>query len=115
MNDIAYLTGLAKKFRDDRDWKKIHTPKDVAMDISIEASEVLEHFLWRKGEELDVYIKEHKEDISDELADVLHAVLILSEELEIDIFKAFEEKMKKNEAKYPVEKVKGRNIKHTML
>lgn len=113
MNDISYLTSLAKKFRDDRDWKKIHTPKDVAMDISIEAAELLEHFLWKEGSELDRYIEHHKKDISDEMSDVLHGILILAEELGIDIIGSFEEKMKKNEQKYPVSESKGRNVKHT--
>jgi len=115
MSDISHLIDLAKKFRDDRDWKQYHSPKDVAMNISIESGEVLEHFQWRSGRELDEYIAHHKEDISDELSDVLHSVLILCDELDIDVMKAYEAKMKKNEAKYPVEKAKGKNVKHTLL
>lgn len=115
MSDFDELYRSVRKFRDDRDWKKFHTPKDIAMDIVVEAAELMEHFQWKQGEELDAYIRTHKSHISDELSDVLHGILIMCDELQIDIVSAFHKKMRENEKKYPVEKVKGRNIKHTEL
>lgn len=115
MSELDELYESVRKFRDDRDWKKFHTPKDIAMDIVVEASELMEHFQWNQGSDLDAYIVSHKEHISDELADVLHGVLIMSDELGIDIVKAFHKKMKQNIKKYPADKVKGRNVKYTEL
>ncbi|OGH07201.1 MAG: nucleotide pyrophosphohydrolase [Candidatus Levybacteria bacterium RBG_13_35_9] len=103
------------KFRDARDWKQFHNPKDVAISLSLEASELMEHFQWKNKEEIEEHIKKHKEEISDELADVLYWVLLMSGDMKIDIVKAFNRKMKKNAQKYPVSKSKGRHIKYTEL
>mgnify|MGYP001608740682 CR=1 FL=1 len=100
-------------FRDERDWKQFHTPKDLAMQISIESAEVLEHFLWKNEEETAAYIKTHKKEIAAELSDVLHNVMILSHDLGIDLEEASAEKMKENIQKYPINKVKGKNKKYS--
>src|SRR3989338_4361258 len=101
------ITELTKKliaFRDARDWKQFHKPKDLAISLSLEASEVLEHFQWKSEHEIELYIKTNKEEIADELADVLNYVLIMAHDLGIDIVEAEERKLAKNESKYPVEK-----------
>ncbi len=100
MTDLKILQERVKKFHKERFWS--HHPKEIAIDVVLEAAELLEHFKWRNGATLDQYIKEHEEDIKDELSDVLHAILLLAQELHIDIMNAFEKKMKKNEIKYPV-------------
>ena len=115
MSDIQKLTEKIKKFRDDRDWKQFHNPKDVALSLVLEATEVLEHFQWKSPKEIEEYIKTNKGDIAEELADVLHWVLLMSHDLGIDIGPALEKKLKKNEAKYPVEKARGKNTKYTKL
>lgn len=115
MSDLSKLTKRALKFRDERDWEQFHTPKDIAMDISIEASEILEHFLWKTSEEAEEYIKSNKSAIADELCDTLHGILLMANKLNINLADAFEEKMKQNEKKYPVEKVKGKTLKYTEL
>ena len=102
-------------FRDARDWKQFHNPKDCAISLSLEASEVLEHFQWKNKEEIEKYIQTNKNDIGEELADVLYWVLLMSHDLNIDIGKIFDSKMKKNNEKYPVEKAKGQNKKYTEL
>ncbi|RJQ29069.1 nucleotide pyrophosphohydrolase [Candidatus Parcubacteria bacterium] len=104
-----------RQFRDARDWKQFHNPKDMALSLTLEAAEVLEHFQWKSKEEIEEYVRTNKEDIGEELADVLFWVLIMSHDLEIDIKDAFEKKMKKNEMNYPVEKAKGRHAKYTEL
>jgi len=115
MSDIKELTEIIKAFRDARDWKQFHNPKDMALSLTLEAAEVLEHFQWKDKEEIEKYIREHKHDIGEELADVLFWTLIMSHDLEIDIKDAFEKKMEKNEANYPVEKAKGKHLKYTEL
>lgn len=115
MSDIQELTLLIKTFRDKRDWKQFHNPKDIAISLVLEANEVLEHFQWKNSRETQEYIKSHKVEIGEELADVLYWVLLMSSDLGIEITKALEEKIKKNEQKYPVIKAKGKHIKYNKL
>lgn len=79
------LPDLVKKiiaFRDARDWKQFHNPKDMAISLSLEASEVLEHFQWKNAAEVEAYVKTHKNEIAEELADVLNWVLLMSHDLQ---------------------------------
>jgi len=115
MEDINKLTNRIVAFRNARDWKQFHNPKDVALSMVLEASEVMEHFQWKNKEEVEKYVIEHKEEIGDELADVLYWVLLMSFDLDIDILDALEKKIKKNEDKYPIEKAKGKHTKYTNL
>ena len=115
MTNINELTKRIIAFRDDRDWKQFHNPKDVALSLVLEASEVLEHFQWKNKEEIEKYIRTNKKDIGEELADVLSWVLLMSHDLEINILDALENKIKKNEQKYPIEKAKGRYTKYNKL
>ncbi len=115
---MSDLTDLIKKivdFRNKRNWKQFHNPKDLAISLSLEASEVLEHFQWKSKEEMEEYVKTHKEHIGEELADVFYWVLLMSHDLKIDIIKASEKKLIKNAEKYPVQKVKGKHTKYNQL
>ncbi len=115
MSDIKKLTEKIIKFRDERDWKQFHNPKDVALSLVLEAGEVVEHFQWKNKEEIDKYIETNKADIGEELADVLYWVLLMSHDLKIDILDALDKKIKKNEEKYPLEKAKGKHTKYNKL
>ncbi len=115
MKNIDELTKRITAFRDARDWKQFHNPKDIAISLSLEASEVLEHFQWKSKEEIEKYIETNKADIGEELADVLYWVLLMSHDLKIDVLEALEKKILKNEEKYPVEKAKGKHTKYTKL
>lgn len=115
MKKIEDLTNRIIAFRDARDWKQFHNPKDCAISLALEAAEVLEHFQWKNKEEMEVYVKTNKAEISEELADVLYWVLLISKDLDIDVLDALDKKMKKNEDKYPVEKAKGKHTKYTEL
>lgn len=115
MSDIKDLTKKIKKFRDERDWKQFHNPKDVALSLILEAAEVLEHFQWKNQAEIEEYIKTAKDEIGEELADVLYWVLLMSHDLGIDLKKALEKKIKKNEDRYPVDKAKGKHTKYNKL
>ncbi|HCC83818.1 TPA: nucleotide pyrophosphohydrolase [Candidatus Uhrbacteria bacterium] len=112
---MANLTDQVVKFRDARNWAQFHNPKDCAISLQLEATEVLEHFQWRNGEALTEYLITHQSDVADELADVLYWVLLMSHDLGIDIGQAFERKLVKNGEKYPVEKSKGSAVKYTEL
>src|SRR5579864_6099611 len=87
---IKRMTRRIRKFRDARNWKQFHNPKDIALSMMLEAGEVAEHFQWMSREEIERYAREHREEIGEELSDVLYWVLLLSYDLKIDLEKAFE-------------------------
>ena len=93
------------KFQQERDWKKFHTPENLAKSISIESAELLEHFQW--GKEYD------SSEVADELADVLIYCIYMADAMDFDINKIILNKMAKNAVKYPVEKSKGNSKKYT--
>ncbi len=109
MSDIKELQNAIVHFREERDWKQFHNPKDLAICLSIEASELLETFLWKSSDEAN------QDHIKDELADVLNIALLLAHELEVDVKEIVMDKLAKNAAKYPVDKAKGSNRKYTEL
>ena len=114
-DDISELQKKIVAFRDARNWKQFHNPKDLAISLVLEAGEFIEHFQWKNADEIEQHIRSNKEEISDELADVLYWVLLIANDLDIDLVKALNKKLKKNEAKYPVEKAKGSHKKYTEL
>ncbi len=107
MPSFNELTERLLAFRNDRDWEQFHNPKDCALSLVLEAAEVMEHFQWKQGKEMEEYIASHKEEIGDELADVMGWLLLLSHDMGIDLPEAMVCKLKKNETKYPVEKARG--------
>jgi len=115
MKNINELTKRIIAFSDARDWKQFHNPKDVALSLVLEATEVMEHFQWKNKEEIEKYIKINKAEIGEELADVLYWVLLMSYYLKIDVLDSLEKKIEKNEEKYPVEKAKGKHTKYNKL
>lgn len=115
MKDVKDLTDKIIKFRNDRDWKQFHNPKDVALSMVLEAGEVMEHFQWKNEEEIKKHVKDKKDEIGEELADVLYWILLMGHDLNIDVLDALDKKMKKNETKYPVGKAKGSHKKYSEL
>lgn len=115
MDSIKRITKKIKKFRDDRDWMQFHNHKDMALSLSLEAAEVLEHFQWKSPSEVERYGKTHKDDIAEELADVAAYLFELADNLGIDLAKALDDKLKKNAIKYPVHKAKGKHTKYNKL
>lgn len=116
---IQKMKDLAAKFRDDRDWRQFHNPKDLAEAIIIEAGELLELFLWQDKGQIDKKIKENPEfleKIKDELADVFVTSFNFANSIEgLDVSEAIIKKMEKNNKKYPIEKAKGVSSKYTEL
>ncbi len=112
MKNLNELIQKIIAFRNARDWKQFHNPKDVSVSLVLEAGEVMEHFQWKSKEEIEKYVIDHKVDIGEELADVLYWVLLMSHDLNINILDALDDKLKKNEEKYPIEKAKGVHTKY---
>ena len=98
-----------RQFRDDRDWKQFHNPKDLSLALSIEASELLELFLWKSPEQADV------SKVKEELADVIAYALLLADSYELDVEQIVLVKIALNEKKYPVSKARGTAKKYTEL
>ncbi len=97
------------KFRDERDWGQFHNPKDLAIALNIESSELLETFLWKSFEEADV------KKVKEELADVFTYAFLIAEKYNLDIKEIVLEKIEKNKIKYPIEKSKGTAKKYNEL
>jgi dCTP diphosphatase len=108
---LRSLQAKVASFTNKRDWKKFHDLKDVVLALSLETAEVVEHFQWKKGKELDKYLMINKKEVGKELADVLYWTLLMCHYLKIDLETMFNEKMAENEKKYPVEKSKGPSFK----
>lgn len=100
------------KFRDDRDWRQFHNEKDLAISISLEASELLELFQWKKSEET---VSNKKTELKEELADVLIYSYMMADNLNLDVDEIIDEKIKKDSAKYPIKKSYGNSTKYTDL
>jgi NTP pyrophosphatase (non-canonical NTP hydrolase) len=109
MDAFNRITQALIDFRDARDWKQFHNAKDLALALSIEASELNELFLWKGSEEADV------EKLKEELADVFSFAILLAEKYGLDIEQIIAEKLAKNKLKYPVDKSKGSAAKYTEL
>lgn len=100
------------KFRDDRNWKQFHNPKDLAISVSLEAAELLEVFQWSAE---DVKCEEKLDKIREELADVVIYCILMADACGLDLDEIIREKMKRNTGKYPVEKAFGSKEKYTEL
>lgn len=97
-----------KKFRDDRNWSQFHTPENIAKSIVLEAAELLENYQW-KNDSADI------ENIKDELADIMTYCIYMCDTYELDIKTIINEKIAKNEKKYPVDKAFGKADKYNKL
>lgn len=107
MDKLEKLNERIKKFNDDRDWNQFHTPSNLAKSISIEANELLECYQWNDNASIN--------DVKEELADVMNYCLQMAQVLNVDIIDIINEKMDKNEKKYPVDKAKGKSDKYNKL
>ena len=103
------LIDLLRTFRDERDWKQFHNPKDLTIALSIEANELLEVFLWKSHDDADI------ERVKEELADVLAYALLIADAYNLDVEEIVRAKVEKNSEKYPIEKSKGSAKKYDQL
>ena len=108
-NEIKSLLEEILRFRNERDWEKFHDAKNLAINLSVESSELLEAFLWKNNEEVDL------DKVKEELADVLYSAFLLADKYDLNISQIIRDKLKKNALKYPVSKSKGSKKKYNEL
>ena len=114
--DIKDLQEVSRKFIDEREWRQFQTVKDLAMNASVEANELMEHFLWKDGSELDRLLKEGRDPVllqkvKNETADVFFSCLAIADHLGFDLGEAFMSKMSELENRYKKDEVKGKVVK----
>ena len=108
-SDIELIMKEIVRFTDDRDWDQFHNGKDLALALSIEASELNEAFLWKKPEEVNI------EKVKEELADIMNYAFLIAHKYDMDIKEIILNKLKRNGEKYPVNKAKGSAKKYNEL
>jgi len=112
MRDLEELKARVRDFVDERDWDRFHSPKNLAMALSVEASELVELFQWLTEAESGELDAERRLRVADELADVLWFLVRLSDRLGIDLLEAAERKLATNAVKYPADRVRGNARKY---
>jgi len=112
MSDIKKIINKLVEFRNERDWKQFHNPKDLSIALSIESSELMELFLWKKDVEID-QVDEKK--VKEELADIFSYAFLLVQHYGFDLEEIINEKIQINSNKYPIEKSKGKATKYKDL
>jgi NTP pyrophosphatase (non-canonical NTP hydrolase) len=113
--DLTALTQKVRQFNREREWGQFHNPKELAQALAIEASELMELFLWKQPQELDELIARKRDAIESELADVALYLIDLVDVLKVDLKSAIERKMDANARKYPVELARGKSLKYDEL
>lgn len=114
-NELSELVAKLRAFSEARDWAQFHSPKNLACALSVEASELLEHFQWMKEDESRLLSIEKLAAVESEIADVFCYLLMISDNLGIDLIKSTNKKIESNDLRYPVDKAKGRSNKYTEL
>jgi dCTP diphosphatase len=112
---IAALTSEIRAFRDARDWRQFHNPKELAVAITAEAGELLQHFVWQNPEQSERRVVDRRAEIESEIADVAILLFELADNCGIDLAAAMRAKLARNEERYPVDKARGSNRKYNEL
>ena len=112
---IDALTAEIRAFRDARDWMQFHNPKELAVAITAEAGELLQHFVWQDAAQSERRVVERRPDIESEIADVAILLFELADNCGIDLAAAMRAKLARNEERYPVDKARGSNAKYNEL
>lgn len=111
----SQLVDALLEFRRIRDWKQFHTPRNLSSAISVEAAELLEHFIWSNDEQISQIVEDHRAEIASEIADIAILLTYLANDLSIDLEAAVSHKIAVNDQKYPLDKSRGSNKKYTEL
>ena len=112
---IEELTARIRAFRDARDWRQFHSPKDMAVAIIAEAGELLQHFVWKTPEQSEVRAIEKLTEIREEIADVAILLFELADNIGVRLDEAMLDKLEKNERRYPADRARGSNAKYNEL
>ena len=110
---LEELRESLRQFASDRDWDQFHSPKNLAIALSVEAAELLEHFQWTSDPDSADLAPDRHSKVREEIADVLLYLVRLADKLNIDLLAAATEKIQVNATKYPVEKARGSSKKYT--
>lgn len=112
---IGMLTSEIRAFRDARDWMQFHNPKELAVAITAEAGELLQHFVWQNPEQAERRVVDRHREIESEIADVAILLFELADNCGIDLTAAMRAKLARNGERYPVDKARGSNAKYNEL
>lgn len=112
---LLALREALRRFAAERDWDQFHSPKNLAVALSVEAAELLEHFQWLTDEQSAALSPETRTRVSEEIADVLLYLIRLADRLDLDVIACATEKLRRNAEKYPIEKARGNAKKYTDL
>jgi NTP pyrophosphatase (non-canonical NTP hydrolase) len=112
---IGALTSEIRAFRDARDWMQFHDPKELAVAITAESGELLQHFVWQNREQSERRVVDRRAEIESEIADVAILLFELADNCGIDLAAAMRAKLARNEQRYPVDKARGSNAKYDQL
>jgi dCTP diphosphatase len=114
-DSLQQLTTAIRGFRDARDWKQFHNPKEMAIALVAEAGELLQHFVWQNSTQAEQRVQDRREQIRDEMADIGILLLEMADNCGIDLGAAIGDKLTRNEQRYPVERARGSNKKYNEL
>ena len=114
-DSIQELTGEIRAFRDARDWRQFHGPKEMAVAITAEAGELMQHFVWQSPAQSEQRVMARRAQMADEIADVALLLFELADNLGLDLATVMRAKLAANEARYPVAKARGSNKKYNEL
>ncbi len=114
-DSIAELTAQIQAFVDAREWRKYHNAKDLAVAISAEAGELMQHFVWQQEDQINVRVQSRREEIASEIADVGILLFEMADNLGFKLGEVMAAKIANNELRYPVEKSRGNNLKYSEL
>ena len=115
MNDLTELRDSLRRFADERDWNRFHSPKNLASALSVEAAELLERFQWLTEDESRALPPAELEKVRQEMADVLNYLVRLADKLDVNLIDAARDKIAINAQKYPVDKARGSIKKYSEL
>jgi NTP pyrophosphatase (non-canonical NTP hydrolase) len=111
-DSISEITTRIQKFVDTRDWRRFHNPKDLAVAVCAEAGELMQHFVWQQPDQVDARATDHRDEIASEIADVAILLFELADNLGFSLGEVMEQKIARNEIRYPVDKARGNNLKY---
>jgi NTP pyrophosphatase (non-canonical NTP hydrolase) len=116
VNDsISSLTSSIQDFVDAREWRQYHNPKDLAVAISAEAGELMQHFVWQQEDQIEERMRKNRDEIASEIADVAILLFEFADNLGFKLGDVMADKIARNEVRYPVGKSRGNNLKYSEL
>jgi dCTP diphosphatase len=114
-DSISELTARIQDFVDAREWRQYHNAKDLSVAIAAEAGELMQHFVWQQDGQIEARVESRRDEIASEVADVAILLFELADNLGFKLGEVMNDKIERNEVRYPVEKARGNNLKYSEL